>query len=146
MMRKKTKDPIAAREKAIEEIRKTLVDYSLNSIERCLKSSQKQMDEMMITYPYEAYVKYVDCICNRYRANRSNSFLWDECHSNAYIAYWYSIGRCTVLGISGDHAENYIRKVIRGHIKGMVALYALENGHVSWNEIVERKYKADLAD
>ena len=51
MMRKKTKDPIAAREKAIEEIRKTLVDYSLNSIERCLKSSQKQMDEMMITYP-----------------------------------------------------------------------------------------------
>ena len=145
-MGKKYIDPIAAKEKAIERFRKTTEDYAYNSIKRCLLSAQKQMNKKMVQFPYDEYTEYINRICNRYRAYRSNSYLWDECHSCAYIAYWYSIGRCAVSGYVGDHVRFYIKKLIRIYIRCKVAQYNLENGHVSWDEIVERKCKNDFGD
>lgn len=138
----KYKDPIAIREKAIARFRKTTEDYAFNSIKRCEKSAKNQMEKMMLQYPYEDYSGYKNCICNRYRVYRSNSYLWDECHSCPYIAYWYSIGRCAVSGYEGDHVKNYIKKMIRIFIRCKVAQYNLENGHVSWDSIVEKSYEA----
>lgn len=145
-MGKKYKDAITTKEKAIEKFRKTTEDYAYNSIKRSSLSAQKHMDKMMLQFPYDEYIEYINRICHRYRAYRSNSYLWDECHSCSYIAYWYSIGRCAVSGYEGDHVRFYIKKLIRIYIRCKVAQYNLENGYVSWNEIVERKYKTSLGD
>lgn len=139
-MGKKYKGPIATREKAIERFRNNTEDYAYNSIMRCSLSAQKQMDKMMVQFPYDEYTEYISSICRRYRAYRSNSYLWDECHSCSYIAYWYSIGRCAVLGYEGDHVRFYIKKMIRIFVRCKVTQYNLENGHISWNEIVEKSY------
>ena len=139
-MGKKHKGPIATREKAIERFRKTIEDYAYASIKRCQKVAQRKMDEMMALYPYEAYSEYIRIICYRYRAYKSNSYLWDECQSCAFIAYWYSIGRCAVSGYEGDHVNNYIKKLIRIYVRCKVAQYNLENGYVSWNDAVENAY------
>ena len=143
MMGKNYKGPIATREKAIERFRKTTEDYAYNSIKRCSLSAQKKMDKMMVQFPYDEYTEYISCICCRYRAYRSNSYLWDECRSCSYIAYWYSIGRCAVSGYKGDHVRFYIKKLIRIYIRCKVAQYNLENGHASWNEITENAYNRE---
>lgn len=76
-MSKKYKGPIASREKLIERYRKTLEDYTFNSINRCNQNNHSQIERMMVEYPYETFKSYIDLICRRYIVNRNNKYAYN---------------------------------------------------------------------
>lgn len=90
----------------------------------CIENMQKEIDRLNKEIPekiheyYKIYAygvnmeNYTISILRHYGIAKEKSF-YQECVSNTYLGYMYSIGRCAYCGYTGKHVENYIKLMIR---------------------------------
>ncbi len=120
-----------------EKICRKVIEVSCwDAIRRDTAKAGAMTEKLMKESPYAAYDGYISAMCYRYGIYRSNQYLWDECQSVSFRAYWYSICRCAVKNYKNIRA--YVKKMIRIYICCEIIVYRCENNYVHWDEKRER--------
>ena len=87
--------------------------YIPQSIDKVKRIMPKTVLEYQAQYIYderlESYTKY---ILKRMGVSASRDY-YDDCISNSFLGYLYSICMCAMYGYTGTHVRNYIKKMIR---------------------------------
>ena len=87
--------------------------YLPREIERLRKVIPEKMEQYYKIYSYDADMeKYTHSMLSRMGIKKGKSF-YQDCLSNTYLGYMYSVGKCAYSGYTGSHVKNYIRLMIR---------------------------------
>lgn len=87
--------------------------YIPKSIDKVFKIMPKTVSEYLTQYIYdERFESYARYVLKRMGVSASRDY-YDECISNTYQGYIYSICMCAMYGYTGTHVNNYIKKMIR---------------------------------
>ncbi len=104
-------------EKNRYKIAKHMVEqYLPEAIEKLHEKIPEKIAEYYEIYKYDEKIeKYTNCMLVHYGVSREKSF-YQDCLSNTYLGYLYSVGRCAYKGYTGIHVVNYIKLMIRNCI------------------------------
>ena len=87
--------------------------YIPRSIDRIFSAMPEIVSEYKAQYIYdERLVSYTKYVLKRMGVSASRDY-YDDCISNSFQGYIYSICMCAMYGYSGTHVSNYIKKMIR---------------------------------
>ncbi len=86
------------------------------AIEKLHEKIPEKIAEYYEIYKYDEKIeKYTNRMLVHYGVSREKSF-YQDCLSNTYLGYLYSVGRCAYKGYTGIHVVNYIKLMIRNCI------------------------------
>ena len=92
---------------------KMIEEYFPNTIKRLQKEIPEKMEQYLNQYSYDWYLeKYTKAMLVHYGVGKAKIY-YQECYSNTFLGYMFSIGMCAYSGYEGEHVKNYIKKMIR---------------------------------
>ena len=92
---------------------KTIEKYFPNTIERLQKEIPEKIEEYLNKYSYDQYwEKYTKAMLAHYGVRKTKIY-YQECYSNTFWGYLFSIGMCAYSGYEGDHVKKKKKKMIR---------------------------------